>query len=1529
MSNLNKKILLFFMVVAVAFGLVGCTNPDNSVRIRFNVEEIEVRLNETKLLEPTIIKSSQVESVDLIFSSSDESIVKVEDGVLVPVAMGEAVVKVAWEDKDIIFDKVVVKVVKATLPRPTIAYDLAMLKGATQTVSVNLGSLNLTEAEYSFVALTPEIATISEEGVITAVAVGTAKFEIVVSDYEEEERYPISVTVAESDFAIKYELNGGTNHAENPVGYSALKLPLPLKDATKVGYEFLGWYENGNKVTEIAAGRLGDVELEAKWETEEYTISYEGIEGATFEAGYELPKAYTIESEEIVLGAPAKVGYKFLGWYAAGQLVEKIAKGSTGDVELEAKWEAVEYKISYDAKGGKLALYETFEEIAEAFLADYNKYSKTTAKASSFITDTSSSVKVALSNSEMLAKWNWLFAYMLEDLKAYNEANGTSNSDYAKDAISTYIPALVAGDTQAIENGGGNTRTLIRSYLHGILNKTQGNESTHAAFAKLVPDFSLEENQKALLAASSNVKTSYTIEEEVELVAPAKVGYEFVGWFNENGDQVEKIAKGSTGDVELEAKWEIAKYKISYDAKGGKLGLYETFEEIAEAFLADYNKYSNTTAKASSFITDTSASVKVALSNPEMLAKWNWLFAYMLEDLKAYNEGTTAWQYASYGKEAIEVYIPKLVAGDTNAINDGGANTRTLVRSYLHGILNKTQGNKSTHADFAKLVPDFSLEENQKALLAASSNVKASYTIEEEVELVAPTKVGYEFVGWFNEKGEKVEKIAKGSTGDVELEAKWEAVEYTISYELDGGVNAEGNPDKYTIETETITLAAPSKDGYIFVEWVEGDKVEKGSTGNKTFTAKWEVIPVYTISWDLAGGVLAEGETLVDSYKHGTPVALPTPTRYAHEFLGWYDGETKVTEIAGKNYELVAKWKNVTIVSDNLIVVYDLAGGNWQEGQVPDADHPFAEMVSYIPVKEGYSFVKWDVLADNTVTPSVTTFTAVWEVALVYNITYDLAGGVAPEGNPATYTEFTPTFTLVPATKEGYEFAGWYAGEQLVEKVELGSKGDLALVAKWTAAEYEINYDLAGGQWELTPYSTHEEIRNAFIADFEAYLNTFKEEDEKVKIPLEEDLTLDDEGKPSHTNDFFGVTYSSAGVDYVAGFFAAEQYAAKWGWLYSYIAATGTDLSSASLKRTNIHAFLFSKKFEKWPYSYDFSGTSYESYKANVPATLGKEFVPVTTYTHGNPIELPVPTKEGFEFAGWLLDGKPFEFTAQTSGELALVASWKSLIVATDLAVADADAKALQAISESGAAVIVYVKAELAEGDYKLVNANLSANLVVKGFATIAKALEYVKAESAQGVVYLAAGTYAENVNINVNDVTLAGANYGVAGNATRAEESAISGKITVAAKNIAIDGIKVTGGAESDNIAPISLDACENVKIQNCLLDALYGGLNASYNMNRRAMIAKISGTTAKDVVVSNNKIDFGGHSGTYLKVAIAGYGFNTLHFVNNEVTASHAGEYARVYDGLSSNIYVYGNTVPADAKFIVANGTLVETAQ
>lgn len=37
-----------------------------------------------------------------------------------------------------------------------------------------------------------------------------------------------------------------------------------------------------------------------------------------------------------------------------------------------------------------------------------------------------------------------------------------------------------------------------------------------------------------------------------------------------------------------------------------------------------------------------------------------------------------------------------------------------------------------------------------------------------------------------------------------------------ITYELNGGINAENAPVSYTIETDTITLPVPTKDGYNF-----------------------------------------------------------------------------------------------------------------------------------------------------------------------------------------------------------------------------------------------------------------------------------------------------------------------------------------------------------------------------------------------------------------------------------------------------------------------------------------------------------------------------------------------------------------------------------------------------------------------------------------------------------------------------------------------------------------------------------------
>ena len=973
MSNLNKKILLFVMLVGVAFGLVGCTNPDNSVRIYFSEDSYEVRLNETKVIEPTIIKSSQVGDVELVYSSSDESIVKVENGVLVPVAMGEATVKVAWAEKDIIFDKAVVKVVKAALPEAVLDYQAKMLEGAKQTVSVSLGN-NLTEATYSFKALTPELAEVSEEGVVSAIAVGTAKFEVEVADYEESYKVEFEIVVEEADFAINYVLNGGTNDPENPVGYNALALPLPIKEATKLGYTFLGWYQGEEKVSAIAAGTLGDVELEAKWQINEYTIAFTGYDGAQFEAGYEFPAKYTVESDEIVFANPTKVGYKFLGWYAGEEKVEKIAKGSTGNVEVEAKWEAISYGIKYETEHGTLPGYATVEEAIADFLADYNTARNKSHTAETFAALGSwseiSDASLFLYSEAYRAKWAWLVDYIAAvagkaNKPAYENFNKYNSQKELNAANSNYIYEIA----YELRGWVGQAKYTKNANFHSA-------DYADAAVSGAMFDY-------------LPVKTSYTIEsEEIKFPVISEAGYEFLGWYNEADEKVEGITAGSIGDVKVIAKWEIVEYAINYDAQGGDLGFtIYTYATICSDFLADYNKLADQSLTATTFAKDSSASVKVVFANAEFLAKWSWMFAFMLEDLKAANPDATS----AYLTDAYPV-LEKMIAGDTAAILDN-ANARTMIRNYIGGMLLGAKGCPS-NTTFQKYATDFADAARQGALVkAANADLELSFTVLDEVKLVVPTKDEHIFLGWY--------------VGDQLIE-----------------------------------------------------KIEKGTAGDVTVVAKWKQIIRFELTWDLAGGQWAEGEEGAKEFieDHFAEVKLPTPVNKYHNFLGWYNeaGEKVEALTANQAYKLTAKWEDLRIDGGTQYILFVLEGGNWKEGQVPGVDvTDYVEVLKLIPVKEGYEFAEWVVVSDNETNPVTIIYTATWVEVEKYAITYVLDGGENAESNPTEYTSEKLPIVLAPATKEGYEFLGWFDGETEVKEIAAGTTGALTLTAKWNKIQTE------------------------------------------------------------------------------------------------------------------------------------------------------------------------------------------------------------------------------------------------------------------------------------------------------------------------------------------------------------------------------------------------------------------------------------------------------------------------------------------
>ena len=208
MFKLRKRIFLFLTLIATVFCVVGCGNK-NTVRIYFEKNEYEVRMQTHYELKPVVKASATVNTaeLELVYESSNEEIARYVDGTIYPVSEGTVEVKVYWKDKASVYDKAVVKVIKAALPEFRADDPIVVLKGDKKVIPYEL-HLNYTNAVAKFYALdlSPEVATITEDGVLDPIALGEGTIKVVVSDYSGEEyETKVAIKVIESDFNITYE----------------------------------------------------------------------------------------------------------------------------------------------------------------------------------------------------------------------------------------------------------------------------------------------------------------------------------------------------------------------------------------------------------------------------------------------------------------------------------------------------------------------------------------------------------------------------------------------------------------------------------------------------------------------------------------------------------------------------------------------------------------------------------------------------------------------------------------------------------------------------------------------------------------------------------------------------------------------------------------------------------------------------------------------------------------------------------------------------------------------------------------------------------------------------------------------------------------------------------------------------------------------------------------------------------------------------------------------------------------------------
>ncbi len=778
-------------------------------------------------------------------------------------------------------------------------------------------------------------------------------------------------------YTITFNANGGSvspSTAQYKGGDKYGDTPVPERE----GYDFLGWFTDAQAGTQIKADDKvsASITVYAHWQLKTYTVTFDKT------GGNYAPADFTIDyfSSKVIENAktPTKEGYTFVCWNTAidgsGTSYKPGDRYSAHEsVTLYAIWKGKSIQIHFDPNGGSLtgASYKAvtygdpFGELPVPVRTGYTFKGWHLGSATGELVTENTIVNIS-SSQRLYASWEETVYTVTYNANGGENAPAQQTKTYGRIiTLSSTIPVRAHYTFTGWFTSSAGTGT---KYDPGDTYSDNADIVLYAGWEgdKYTITFNPNGGTNPPANATKTHGTDLTLPKDV----PSMTGFDFVAWNTKQDGTGTSYKAGAKytkeGNATLYAIWEVAKYRVTYDACGG--------ENAPETQVFIYNSSTVITDKVPSrtgfdfmgWFTQpdgggrqyTAGETYAENADLPLYACWQ-RERYAVTFNPGGGTGQPTNQYKEY---ELDYTVPDTIPVRPGYRFDGWRTSAGA--EYAPGDVYKENAPLTLYAQWTAETYMVTFNSNG----AGIAETRAQYTYATLYPALPELqRNGYTFKGWFTQPsgGSQIKEGGRVSiTSDSVFYAHWSANTYTVTFNPAGGQCSESEKT-VTYGSAYGTLPAASKQGYYFAGWFDKDGRQITETSKVDFYQSGEVLTAkyvagtYTVILDPAGGT-CDTVSLQRNYteKLGT---LPVPVRSGCEFTGWQTsgGVTVTSDYAmpGHDLTLRASWRPASAPS----------------GENPDSNHTLTWRAGESEIKETYYYgqdieiPKFDIPAGYTV----------------------------------------------------------------------------------------------------------------------------------------------------------------------------------------------------------------------------------------------------------------------------------------------------------------------------------------------------------------------------------------------------------------------------------------------------------------------------------------------------------------------------------------------------------------------------------